>query len=119
MQGYFIVPVAIFVSISSIVVIILPIVQEPASALIAVGTTLLGLPAYVFYVMKTPRRLKPKLFTRISSKLLKNTVRSRYWCMHTLVGYNGAQFAEITYHAYSLYNNIIIYFHDTLTHTHT
>ena len=66
MQGYFIIPVAIFVSISSILVIILPIVQEPAPALIAVGIALLGLPAYAFFIMKTPWRLKPKLF---SSKL--------------------------------------------------
>ena len=73
MQGYFIIPVAIFVSISSILVILIPIAQEPIPALIAVGTTLLGLPAYVFFVMETPWRLKPKIFNRISSKLPKNT----------------------------------------------
>lgn len=74
MQRYFIIPIAVFVSISSILVLVLPIAQEPIPALIAVGTTLLGLPAYVFFVMETPWKLKPTVFSRISSKPSKTTI---------------------------------------------
>lgn len=83
MQGYFIIPVAIFVSISSILVLVLPVAQEPIPALIAISTTLLGVPAYIFFVMETPWRLKPRIFTKISSKPPKSV----YIHVHVYINY--------------------------------
>ena len=70
LQAYFIIPVAVFAILSSVFLVVLPILQKPAPTLLALGTTLLGIPFYVFLVMETPYRLRPKILDRISSKLL-------------------------------------------------
>ena len=68
-QAYFIIPVAVFAILSSIFLVILPILQKPIPTLLALGTTLLGIPAYLLFMMETPYRLRPKILDRISSKL--------------------------------------------------
>ena len=69
MQGYFIIPVAIFAICSSTLVIMLPVAIKPTPAIIALVTTGVGVPVYIFLVMETPRRLRPMILDRISSKL--------------------------------------------------
>ena len=70
MQGYFIIPVAIFAICSSTLVIVLPVAIKPTPAIIALVTTGVGVPVYIFLVMETPRRLRPMILDRISSKLM-------------------------------------------------
>ena len=69
MQAYFIVPVTTFAILSSIFLIALPIIQNPAPTLVALATILVGVPIYVLFVMEIPWRLRPKILDRISSKL--------------------------------------------------
>ena len=69
MQAYFIIPVALFSILVSIFLVLLPLFQEPKPTLLALGASLIGIPVYVFIVMETPWRLRPKMFDRISSKL--------------------------------------------------
>ena len=49
--------------------VVLPVVQKPLPSLMAFGVILLGVPVYVFLVMETPWRLRPKVFNRISHSL--------------------------------------------------
>ena len=69
MQAYFIIPVALFSISVSVFLVLLPLFQEPKPILLALCTSLIGIPVYVFIVMETPWRLRPKILDRISSKL--------------------------------------------------
>ena len=52
----------------SVLLVVLPLYQQPWPSLAGFGMTLLGLPVYVFFVMETPWRLRPRVFDRISGK---------------------------------------------------
>ena len=49
--------------------VILPVIQKPLPTLMAFGIILLGLPVYVFLVMETPWKLRPKILDRVSQSL--------------------------------------------------
>lgn len=70
LQGYFIIPVAIFAILSSTLVILLPVAKKPTPAIIALVTTVIGIPLYFLLVMESPWRLRPKMIDRFSSKLI-------------------------------------------------
>jgi len=50
--------------------VVLPVVREPRPSLLAFGAILLGVPVYIFLVMETPRKLRPRVIDRISGTLL-------------------------------------------------
>jgi hypothetical protein len=52
----------------AVFLVVVPLWQNPVPQLVAFGGILLGVPAYVVFVMEKPVRVKPKLFDRISSK---------------------------------------------------
>ena len=52
----------------SLYLVILPVTQKPMPVLMAYGGILLGVPVYAFLV-KTPWRLKPEIFDRVSQQL--------------------------------------------------
>ena len=51
----------------SFLLVLLPVIKEPVPSFIAFGAILLGVPVYIFIVMESPWRLRPKIFDRISS----------------------------------------------------
>ena len=53
----------------SVLLVVLPLYQQPWPSLTGFGIGLLGVPVYVFFVMETPWRLRPRVFDRISGKL--------------------------------------------------
>ena len=54
----------------SFLLVVLPVVQEPLPSFLAFGAILLGVPVYIFLVMETPRKLRPRVIDRISGTLL-------------------------------------------------
>jgi len=46
--------------------VVLPVVKEPLPSFLAFGAILLGVPVYIFLVMETPRKLRPRVLDRIS-----------------------------------------------------
>ena len=71
-QGYFIIPIAVFAILSSLFLVVLPILQKPRPTLLALSATFIGIPFYIFLVMETPRKLRPAFLDRISSKFKPN-----------------------------------------------
>ena len=65
------IPVAIFAALSSLFLLLLPILLKPGPTLLALGATLIGVPFYIFLVMETPWELRPKRLDQLSSKLFK------------------------------------------------
>ena len=70
--------------IVSILLVIIPLWQEPLPQLLAFAGMLAGVPVYFFIVMESPRKLRPKVLdkfsdwlTSVTSKLL-NTELSGY-----------------------------------------
>ena len=59
----------IFGLLASVYLIVLPVIQKPVPSLLAFGGVLLGVPVYVFLVMETPWKLRPKVFDRVSQSL--------------------------------------------------
>ena len=51
----------------SFLLVVLPVVQEPLPSFLAFGGILLGVPVYMFLVMETPWKLRPRVIDRISS----------------------------------------------------
>ena len=51
----------------SFLLVVLPVVQEPLYSFLAFGAILLGVPVYIFLVMETPWKLRPRVIDRISS----------------------------------------------------
>ena len=51
--------------------IVFPVIQKPVPTLLAFGGVLLGVPVYVFLVMETPWKLRPKVFDRVSHSLTR------------------------------------------------
>jgi len=47
--------------------VVLPVVQDALPSLLAFGAILLGVPVYIFLVMETPWKLRPRVIDRISS----------------------------------------------------
>ena len=56
----------IFMVFTCLYLVILPIFQKPVPSLTAFGVILLGVPVYIFLVMETPWRLRPKTLDKIS-----------------------------------------------------
>ena len=52
----------------AVFLVVLPLFSEPVPSLTAFGVILLGIPVYIFVVMETPWRFRPKVFDRISGK---------------------------------------------------
>ena len=71
-QGYFIIPIAVFAILSSLFLVVLPILQKPRPTLLALSATFIGIPFYIFLVMETPWKLRPAFLDRISSKFKPN-----------------------------------------------
>ena len=46
--------------------VVLPVVQEALPSFLAFGAILLGVPVYIFLVMETLRKLRPRVLDRIS-----------------------------------------------------
>ena len=53
----------------SILLVVLPLWQDPVPQLLGFAGVLAGLPVYIIFVMEKPWRLKPRIFDRISDWL--------------------------------------------------
>lgn len=58
----------IFMVLAAVLLVVLPLLSEPVPSLTAFGVILLGIPVYIFVVMETPWRFRPKVFDKISGE---------------------------------------------------
>jgi len=68
LQGWFIIPIAVFSILISLFLTILPIQQKPGPSLMAFGVLLLGLPVYACLVMEEPWKLRPQFLDTLNGK---------------------------------------------------
>lgn len=54
--------------LAAVLLVVLPLLSEPVPSLTAFGVILLGIPVYIFVVMETPWRFRPKVFDKISGE---------------------------------------------------
>jgi hypothetical protein len=59
----------------SVLLIILPLWQDPIPQLIGFAITLSGVPVYVFLVMEKPYKLRPKVMDRLGACLTSVTCK--------------------------------------------
>ncbi len=62
--------VPIFMSVASVLLVVVPLWQEPWPSLTAFGVMACGIPVYIVLVMEAPRRLRPKVLDTLSGKVL-------------------------------------------------
>ena len=60
------VPIAVFMILVSVFLVVVPLVQQPIPSLAAFAVILVGVPVYVFLVMEQPCRLWPRIFDRVT-----------------------------------------------------
>ena len=53
----------------SVLLVVVPIYQSPVQSVLAIVGVLSGVPVYIFFVMETPRRLRPKILDTISGEM--------------------------------------------------
>ena len=62
-------------TVVAILLVVLPLWQDPISQLIGFAINLTGVPVYVFLVMETPYKLRPKVMDRLGAWLTSITCK--------------------------------------------
>ena len=61
-----IVPIAVFMILVSVFLVVVPLIQQPIPSLAAFAILLVGVPVFVFLVMEQPCRLRPSFIDRVT-----------------------------------------------------
>lgn len=62
-------------TVVAILMVVLPLWQNPTPQLIGFAIMLSGIPVYIFFVMEKPYRLRPKVMDRLSTYMTSITCK--------------------------------------------